>query len=105
MRKIVTTSAFLGALGALTLLAGCASVDDVKRAQATADQGVSLANQAQQTASSAQSTAQAAQSTAQSAGQAAQAAQQAADRANADIASLGQRVQVLEEKPKRGQRD
>jgi Alanine-zipper, major outer membrane lipoprotein len=42
-------------------LSGCASVDDVKRAQSTADQAMSAAQHAQSTADQALSTAQSAQ--------------------------------------------
>jgi polyhydroxyalkanoate synthesis regulator phasin len=72
------------------LISGCASVDDVKHAQATADQALSAA--------------QAAQSTANAAQQAAQAAQQSADSAHSDINSLTQRVNTLEAHHRKGER-
>ena len=72
------------------LVSGCASVDDVKHAQATADQALSAAQQAQSTATAAQ--------------QAAQAAQQSADKANADVNALTQRVNDLEAKHRKGER-
>lgn len=71
-------------------VSGCASVDDVKHAQATADQALSAA--------------QAAQSTANAAQQAAQAAQQSADSAHSDINALTQRVNTLEATHKKGER-
>ncbi len=72
------------------LVSGCASVDDVKHAQATADQALSVAQGAQSTATAAQ--------------QAAQAAQQSADSAHSDINALTQRVNTLEEHHKKGER-
>jgi F0F1-type ATP synthase epsilon subunit len=100
MHLFLKRTAFAGAVGALALLGGCASVDDVKHAQATADQALSAANQAQQTASAAGSSAQSAMS-------AAQAAQQSADKANASVAELSGQVQTLQQQKiaRRGERD
>jgi murein lipoprotein len=98
MRLFLKRSAFAGAVSALAVLGGCASVDDVKHAQATADQALSAANQAQQTASAAGSSAQSAMS-------AAQAAQQSADKANASVAELSGQVQQQQRIARRGERD
>jgi hypothetical protein len=76
-------ASILCAAGTALMLSGCASVDDVKRAQSTADQALS---------------------TAQSAQSAAQAAQQSADKAQSDVNALTPRVQELESKAARGQR-
>ncbi|MEI9991692.1 MAG: hypothetical protein WDM86_16825 [Rhizomicrobium sp.] len=65
------------AAAAVTLgLAGCASVDDVKHAQATADQALDTAHQAQQSADR---------------------AQQTADQAHSDVNALSGRVQNVEQ--------
>ena len=62
----------LAAVAAASMgMTGCASVDDVKHAQATADQALSTAQQALS---------------------AAQAAQTSADKANADITTINQRL-------------
>ena len=62
----------LAAVAAASLgMTGCASVDDVKHAQATADQALSTAQQALS---------------------AAQAAQASADKANADITIINQKL-------------
>jgi polyhydroxyalkanoate synthesis regulator phasin len=82
VRKIAMLSVGAGAL----MVSACASVDDVKHAQATADQALSTAQQAQSSAAAAQ--------------QAAQAAQQSADSAHSDINALTQRVNNLEAKHK-----
>jgi polyhydroxyalkanoate synthesis regulator phasin len=82
LRKMAVLSVAAGGL----LVSACASVDDVKHAQATADQALSTAQQAQQTATAAQ--------------QAAQAAQQSADSAHSDINALTQRVNTLENRHK-----
>jgi murein lipoprotein len=100
--RSISSAALLGA--ALTM-GGCATVEDVKKAQATADQAMSAAQAAQQTANSAQSQAQAAMS-------AAQAAQQSANQANSGMSDLNSKVQgvqqdvdTLKAKPRRrGQR-
>jgi starvation-inducible outer membrane lipoprotein len=58
MRKSVSGGIMLvvATAGAL-MLSGCATVEDVKRAQATADTALSTAQQAQQTATAAQQSA------------------------------------------------
>jgi len=77
LRKLVLISVAVASIG----MSGCATVDDVKHAQATADQALSTAQQALQ---------------------AAQAAQASADKANADITILNQKVDALGQK--KGQR-
>lgn len=77
LKKVTLSSAVVAAL----CLGGCATEDEVKHAQATADQALSTAQQAQQQAGAAM--------------QAAQAAQQSADSAHADINALSQRVDSL----------
>jgi len=82
MQKTLSRISLLSVAAAAALfVTGCASVDDVKHAQATADQALSMAQAAQQTASSAQQTAQA--------------AQQSADQARSDVNALSQRVDSL----------
>ena len=61
MNMIFNRSSLISLAGAALLLGGCASVDDVKHAQATADQAMSTAQHAQATADQALSAAQAAQ--------------------------------------------
>lgn len=78
MQKMFSRSAFLATAVAALLLTGCATEDEVHKAQSTADTALSTAQSAQQTASSAQ--------------QAAQAAQQSADQANSAVNALGQEV-------------
>jgi murein lipoprotein len=80
--------------GAL-LLAGCASTDDVKRAQATADQALSAAQSAGQRADSAMSAANAAGAKADSAMSAANAAASKADEANSKVDALSQKVDQM----------
>ena len=75
-------------LAAALVTVGCASVESVEKAQATANSAMSAAQQAQQTA--------------QQAGQAAQQAQQTADQARSDVSALSQRVNAL---AARGPRD
>ena len=75
MHGALSRMSLLSAGLAALLLSGCATVDDVKKAQSTADQALS---------------------TAQSAQQAAQAAQQSADQNRSDISNLNQRVNDLE---------
>lgn len=59
--NILSKGLLLSMTGAALLLGGCASVDDVKHAQETADQAMAAAHHAQDTADSAMSAAQAAQ--------------------------------------------
>ena len=67
--NFLSKASLLSMAGAALMLSGCASVDDVKRAQSTADQALAAAQHAQSTADQALSTAQSAQSAAQSAQQ------------------------------------
>lgn len=78
MHMIFSRGAFLAAATAALMLSGCATEDEVHKAQSTADQALSTAQSAQQTATSAQ--------------QAAQAAQQSADQANSAVNALSQEV-------------
>jgi hypothetical protein len=59
--SILSRSALLSMAGAALLLGGCASTDDVKHAQDTADQALAAAHHSQESADSAMSAAQAAQ--------------------------------------------
>ncbi|HUO87723.1 MAG TPA: Lpp/OprI family alanine-zipper lipoprotein [Rhizomicrobium sp.] len=67
--NFLSKATLLSMAGAALMLGGCASVDDVRRAQSTADQALSAAQHAQSTADQALSTAQSAQSAAQAAQQ------------------------------------
>jgi len=71
-------STLLAMAGAALLLGGCASIDDVKNAQATADRALSAAQNAQGTADQALS--------------AARNAQQTADQAKSDAANANARI-------------
>jgi hypothetical protein len=79
------------AVGATALLAlgGCATQEEVKHAQSTADTALSTAQGAQQAAGQAQQTAS------QALG-AAQTAQQSADRANTAVGALDQKVNGIQ---------
>src|SRR5580658_8620601 len=90
MHSFARTVSSAALLGAALTMGGCATVEDVKKAQATADQAMSAAQAAQQTANSAQSQAQAAMS-------AAQAAQQAANQANSGVSNLNTQVQGVQQ--------
>jgi outer membrane murein-binding lipoprotein Lpp len=57
MRNLVMKSAWVAVIGGSLLLAGCASIDDVKHAQSTADQALDAAHGAQGAADHAQQTA------------------------------------------------
>lgn len=96
MQKFFGRSSLLAVAAASLLVTGCASTDDVKKAQATADQALSTAQQAQSSAQQAQQTASAAQS-------AAQAAQQSADQNKSDIGAINQRLDDMKTRH-RGQR-
>lgn len=67
--KIVSSIAGLAIVAAPLLLGGCATKEDVQKAQSTADQALSAAQGAQSAAQGAQSAAQAAQQTATQNGQ------------------------------------
>lgn len=83
MHRIFNRGAVLSIAAVALLAGGCASTEDVQKAQSTADQALSTAQQAQQ---------------------AAQAAQQSADQNKSEINQLNQRVQDLEAKHTRGER-
>ena len=55
MQNSLIKAALVAAMGGTLLLGGCASVDDVKHAQATADQALDAAHHAQATADQAMS--------------------------------------------------
>ena len=80
MREFKSRGLVLAGVAAL-FMSGCATVESVERAQATADAGVAAAHQAQ--------------GTAQQALQAAQAAQQTADQARSEVGALSGRVDQL----------
>lgn len=89
MREFTSRGLILSGVAAL-LLSGCATVESVEHAQATADAAASAAHQAQGTANQAL--------------QAAQSAQQSADQARSEIGALSGRVDALERMPRRGPR-
>jgi outer membrane murein-binding lipoprotein Lpp len=76
MRKYFSKGVLVAAVGATLLLSGCATTEDVQKAQSTADQALSAAQQAQQSASS---------------------AQQTADQARAGVSELNQRVDGIQQ--------
>ena len=61
MKSTIRKAIVMSLAGAALMLGGCASVDDVKHAQATADEALAAAHHAQQTADQAMSAAQTAQ--------------------------------------------
>jgi hypothetical protein len=83
MQSIVSKGLVAMAMSASLLAGGCATTEDVERAQATADSAKMTADQALAAAQSAGQRADAANSAAQQANSAAQQAQSAADRAQA----------------------
>ncbi len=105
MHTFTRNTALAGLMGAtLLIMGGCATQEEVQKAQTTADQAVQAAAAAQQSANGAQQQAQAAMS-------AAQAAQQSANQAHTDISTLDTKVQGqqqdidnLKPKRRRGQR-
>ena len=105
MRRLSLKGAIFGALSALTLLGGCATVEDVERAQKTADNALATANSAQSAANDAHQAASAAMAAAQTAQTTAQNAQATADKAVAENASQSQQMAALLEKHRRGERD
>ena len=50
MHKYLVKAVIIAAMGGTLALGGCASVEDVQKAQATANQALDAAHQAQQTA-------------------------------------------------------
>jgi hypothetical protein len=105
MRRFSFKGAMFGALSALTLLGGCATVEDVERAQKTADNALATANSAQSAANDAHQAAAAAMAQAQTAQQTAQDAKAGADRALADLGESKSQIAALMEKHRRGERD
>lgn len=83
MIKSISRIGLAGIAASALVLSGCATVESVEKAQATADQAMSQAQGAQSTAQAAGAAAQRAQGTADSAGAAAQRAQSSADAAAA----------------------
>jgi uncharacterized protein YceK len=82
MREFKSRGLILAGVAAL-FMSGCATVESVEKAQATADAAGAAAHQAQGTADQAM--------------QAAQGAQQAADQARSEVGALGGRVNALEQ--------
>ena len=95
MTKISWKPAPFVVLAAALMAAGCATTDDVKRAQATADQALSAANAANQKADAAMAAAQSASSKADAAQASANAAGQKADAASASVAELNDKVDKM----------
>ena len=87
MIKLAGSAALATLLGTASLLGGCATKEEVERAQATADSALSAANQAQQTGTAAQA--------------AAQNAQQGVDQLRSDVNALNQKIDQI---PRKGQR-
>ena len=81
MHAVIRKVAFVALAAGSLALGGCATEDEVKHAQATADQALAAAQQAQSTAA---------------------AAQQSADSAHQEINALSGRVDALERKGQRG---
>ncbi len=110
MRRLMNGIAFAGAACALIAVSGCASIEDVEhaqatadRAQATADRALTSASQAQQAANSAQSAADRAQQAAVTAQSAAERAVTASNQSRTDITALNQQFENMQ--PRRGMRD
>src|SRR5215475_2041054 len=80
---------------ALVAAAGCASTEDVRRAQTTADQALAAANAANQKADAAMAAANAASSKADAAMSAANAAGQKADAVSARVDELNDKVDKM----------
>jgi hypothetical protein len=92
MYRLLSRSSLFAVSTVALLLGGCATEEEVKKAQATADQAMSAAQQAQQAANAAQATANE--------------AKQAADKANADIGTVNSRLDAIEaaHQKRKGQR-
>lgn len=88
MKKHLHILSLAAAATTLVALGGCATQEEVRHAQATADTALSTAQGAQQAAGQAQQTASQALGVAQT-------AQQSADRANAAIGALDSKVNGL----------
>ncbi|MFC3068272.1 hypothetical protein [Phenylobacterium soli] len=103
MRTAATKLTLTALLTGAVALSGCASIDSVKRAQATADQALAMAQSdqaasqhAQSSADAAAAAAQRAQSSADAAASAAQSAQSAAQAASAQVGDLSTRVDRMQ---------
>jgi hypothetical protein len=105
MHKTILRSAVFGALGSLSLLGACASIEDVEHAQRTADNAQSTANAAQASATEANQAAGAAMAAAQSGQSAAQLAQADASKANSGVGENASQIALLQGKGRRGERD
>ena len=117
MRRVLNGVIFASAACGLMALTGCASIESVEQAQATADraliradQAMAAADRAQQTASNAQASANGAQAAADRATQVANAAQASSDRAVASLNESRTQITALNEqvesqRSRRGMRD
>ena len=94
MRRIVNGVVFAGAAGALVALSGCASIEDVERAQA---------GRAQQTAMNAQAAADRAVQTANAAQSSADRVAASVNESRTQVSQLNQQVESM--RPRRGMRD
>ena len=92
MQGILSKSFLPLALGTALLLGGCATKDDVMKAQTTADQANSAAQRAQSTADQANAAAQRAQQAADAARAAAQSASDAAQKASDEAKAASDKV-------------
>ena len=90
MHRTLRQIAAFSMIGAALIVSGCATNNDVARAQHTADQAMTTEDQAQQSASSAQ--------------QQAQAANQKADAALANVKALEQHMTTPPKSRHRGER-
>jgi hypothetical protein len=105
MRKVFYGSILVGALGSLSLLGGCATVESVEAAQKTADTALTTATAAQASANDAHQVAGQAVTAAAAAQSAAASAQASADKANAAVSAHDQQMAELQAKHRRGERD
>ena len=110
MHKVWNGIVLAGAASVLVGLSGCASIESVERAQASADRAQMTADQASASADRAQLAANNAHAAADRATQVANAAQASADRAVAsvnqsrsDVVALNQQVESM--RPRVGMRD
>jgi hypothetical protein len=103
LKRIVVAGVGFAFLG----LGGCASIEDVEHAQATADRALGMANQAQQTASNAQAAADRATQVASAAKNEADSAMASNSQTRTDITALNQRFDSTPQSPptRVGQRD
>jgi hypothetical protein len=94
------------AFGTALILGGCATKDDVMKAQTSADQANAAAGRAQSSADQANSAAARAQQTADAARAAAQSANDAAQKASADAKAVSDKMDADEaaEKTRHGRR-